>query len=103
LSEIQRNGIEVFVDCLSLHPGDEWKPKLETEIHERELFLLFWSIHAKTSAWVTWEWKTALRHKGISGIDPHPLDPVSQAEPPKELMSLNFGDPYVLVRKAYEK
>ena len=103
VSEIQRNGVDVFLDCLSLHPGEEWKPKLEFEIEERELFLLFWSIYAKQSEWVTWEWRTALREKGISGIDPHPLDPVSEVEPPEELKALHFGDPYMLVRKAFEQ
>lgn len=103
VSEIQRNGVDVFLDCLSLHPGDEWKQALEIEIEERELFLLFWSIHAKQSEWVTWEWQTALKYKGLSGIDPHPLDPVLAAEPPEELKALHFGDPYMLARKVYEQ
>ena len=102
LAEIRRNGMDVFLDCLSLHPGEEWKPALEAEILQRELFLLFWSAHAKRSEWVAWEWRTALRHKGLPGIEPHPLDPVFEAEPPEELKALHFGDPYMLVRKAYE-
>jgi hypothetical protein len=101
VSEIQRNGVDVFLDCLSLNPGEEWKPRLEEEIRTRDLFILFWSVHAKNSVWVTWEWKTALNHRGVSGIDPHPLDPVSLAQPPEELGSLHFGDPHMLARKAY--
>lgn len=103
VSEIKRNGVEVFLDCLSLHPGEEWKPRLEKEIIERELFLLFWSTYAKQSEWVTWEWRTALKHKGLSGIDAHALDPVFEAEPPEELKGLHFGDPHMLMRKAYEQ
>lgn len=102
LSEIERNGIKVFLDCLSLHPGEEWKPRLEREIKNRELFLLFWSTYASQSEWVTWEWKTALREKGLSAIDPHPLAPEFEAPPPAELKSLHFNDRYMLVRKAYE-
>jgi hypothetical protein len=102
LAEVRRSGLDVFVDCLSLHPGEEWKPRLEQEIKSNDLFLLFWSAHAKQSEWVRWEWQTALRHKGLSRIDPHPLDPVFHAEPPEELKALHFGDPYMLVRKAYE-
>jgi hypothetical protein len=30
------------------------------------------------------------------------LEPVFEAEPPEELRSLRFGDPYMLARKAYE-
>ncbi|HEX8146163.1 MAG TPA: toll/interleukin-1 receptor domain-containing protein [Pyrinomonadaceae bacterium] len=103
VSEVRRNGVDIFLDCLSLHPGDKWKPRLEQEIKRRELFLLFWSIHAKESEWVTWEWHVALKHKGLSGIDPHPLDPTFEAEPPEELRELHFGDPFMLVRKAFEK
>jgi len=102
IAEIKKNGIDVFLDCLSLHPGEEWKPRLESEIKNRELFLLFWSANAKASEYVTWEWKTALSAKGIGFIDPHPLEPVSEAEPPDELKSLHFGDPHMLIRKAYD-
>ena len=103
VSEVRRNGVDIFLDCLSLHPGDEWKPVLEREIKNRDLFLLFWSAHAKRSEWVTWEWNIALKHKGLSGIDPHPLDPTFEAEPPPELSELHFGDPYMLARRVFEK
>lgn len=102
ISEIRRNGVDVFLDCLSINPGEAWKPRLEREIRDRELFLLFWSANAKKSEWVKWEWQTALQQKGLSGIDPHPLDPVYEAEPPAELSELHFGDPYNLIREAYE-
>lgn len=101
VAEIQRNGVEVFLDCLSLHPGEEWKPRLELEIQNREVFLLFWSTHARASSWVQWELRTALAYKGVEGIDPHPLDPVAVAEPPEELKPLHFGDPHMLLRSAY--
>jgi TIR domain len=103
LSEIRRSGVDVFLDCLCLHPGEQWKRVLESEIVQRDLFLLFWSRHAKRSQWVTWEWQTALRLKGLLGIEPHPLEPVFEAEPPEELKALHFGDPYMLARKAYER
>ena len=103
IAEIQRIGVDVFLDCLSLHPGERWKPILEKEIKDRELFLLFWSKNAQKSRWVTWEWRTALKTKGLSGIDPHPLDPVTDAAPPRELSDLHFGDQYMLIRKALDK
>jgi hypothetical protein len=102
VSEIRKNGVDIFMDCLSLNPGEEWKPRLEKEIIGRKLFYLFWSQKAKDSRWVDWEWRTALKHKGIAGIDPHPLDPVFMAEPPTELKSLHFDDHYNMVRKAHE-
>jgi tetratricopeptide (TPR) repeat protein len=103
LAEIRKSGLDIFDQCLALHPGEMWKPRLEQEIKSRDIFLLFWSANAKKSKWVQWEWKTALKERGISGIEPHPLDPISEAKPPRALKDLHFGDPYMLVRKAYEK
>lgn len=100
VSEIRRVGIDIYIDCLSMHPGDEWKSTLKEEIKNRESFLLFWSSYAKQSQMVSWEWRTALAYKGINGIEPHPLCPVSEAQPPEELKELHFGDVYMLAREA---
>jgi hypothetical protein len=91
-------GLDVFMDCLSLKPGEPWKKVLRTEIQRRDVFLLFWSCRARDSQWVEWEWRTALRLKRRGAIQPHPLEPVSVAPPPKELAMLHFGDAYVLAR-----
>lgn len=93
-------GLDVFLDCLALHPGEKWKPRLAEEIIKRDLFLLFWSEHAKESGWVTWEWRTALDEKGSEAMQIHPLQP--DVEPPKELKELHFGDVYMWVRKNSE-
>lgn len=65
-------GIDVFLDCLSIRPGEEWKSKLKSEIHERDIFWLFWSRSAMASEWVDWEWRTALAEKSLAEIQPHP-------------------------------
>ena len=88
-----------LLDCLSLRPGDEFKKTLRSEIQQREIFLLFWSRHAQASKWVEWEWRTALRFKKREAIQPHPLDSVTIAPPPKELAMLHFGDPYMMMRR----
>ena len=93
-------GLDVFLDCLSLHPGEQWKPRLSEEISGRDLFLLFWSANARESPWVTWEWQTALARKGIEGIQVHPLQTVAEAPPPEELKALHFGDVHMIVREA---
>jgi hypothetical protein len=95
-------GTDIFVDCLSLHPSEKWKIKLEKEIIARELFLLFWSRNAKKSKYVTWEWKTALDNKGINAIQIQPLESEIEAPPPEELASLHFGDPCMILRTTYE-
>jgi hypothetical protein len=83
--------IDVFVDCLSLRPGEEWKTVLAREINKREIFWLFWSREAIASKFVEWEWRTAYAQKGKNGIQPHPLEPTNLAPPPKELEDLQFG------------
>jgi hypothetical protein len=84
-------GMDVFVDCLSLHPGQRWRRELEKEIARRDVFWLFWSRHASESEYVAWEWQTALRQKSLGGILPHPLEPADLAPPPPELAELHFG------------
>src|SRR5205085_1778920 len=80
--------IDVFVDCLSLRPGEEWKPQLHEEMHKRDIFWLFWSRSAMASEFVEWEWHTAYAKKGKKFIQPHPLEPTDLAPPPKELKDL---------------
>lgn len=95
VAEITRDGgVDMFMDCLSLHPGEEWKPKLEDEILKREAFFLFWSINAKNSKWVEWEWRCAFYNKAGDAIEPHPLEgPDVATPPPPELAKFHFSDP----------
>ena len=93
-------GIDVFQDCLDLNPGEEWKLRLDNEIRERDLFLLFWSKAASESKWVNWELETALKEKGEQALQLHPLDP--GVKPPPGLEKLNIGSVAMWVRKGYE-
>jgi hypothetical protein len=86
--------IDVFLDSLSIRPGQLWKDLLECEIESRDIFWLFWSRRAMKSKWVGWEWRTALARKTINGIQPHPLEPADLAPAPKELAELQFGAMY---------
>jgi hypothetical protein len=104
VSEISLSaGIDIYQDCLDLRPGEQWKPALEREIQARQLFFLFWSAHAKASSWVEWEWRTALKEKGLDAIELRPLEPVDQAPPPAELSALHFNDPIMIVREYYAR
>ena len=86
--------VDVFLDCLSVRPGDEWRAALEREIRSRDVFWLFWSRHARGSSWVEWEWRQALASKTLANIQPHPLEPADRAPPPPELSALQFGAQY---------
>jgi hypothetical protein len=91
-------GLDVFLDCLSLRPGERWKLKITEEIRSRDQFLLFWSKAAADSQWVTWEWQTALNEKGIEDMQIHPLE--NNVAPPVELTDLHFSDVLVAIRGA---
>lgn len=91
-------GLDVFLDCLSLRPGERWKLKITEEIRSRDQFLLFWSKAAAGSKWVTWEWQTALNEKGIEDMQIHPLE--NNVAPPAELTDLHFSDVFVTIRGA---
>lgn len=93
-------GIDFFLDCLDLHPGEEWKPRLDNEIRQRDLFLLFWSKNASESKWVVWELETALKEKGEHALQLHPLDP--DVKPPAGLEKFHVSDVVMWVRKGYE-
>jgi hypothetical protein len=91
-------GMDIFLDCLSLHPGEHWEPRLEDEIRRRDLFLLFWSRPASESKWVEWEWRKALADGKKDYMEIHPLE--NGVKPPKELRYLHFADPAMAVRAA---
>lgn len=92
--------IDVWLDTLSLHPGDRWQKTIAEEIRARDVFLLFWSTSAAASRWVEWEWRAALRDKHEDALQIQPLEPVASAPPPPELAHLHFGDVLIDVRSA---
>lgn len=91
-------GMDIFLDCLSLHPGQYWQARLEDEIRHRDLFLLFWSRPASESKWVEWEWRRALDEGKKDSMEIHPLE--NGIKPPHELGDLHFADPAMAVRAA---
>lgn len=90
-------GLDIFLDCLSLHPGEQWKAALEREIPARDLFMLFWSTAAAESEWVEWEWRRALELKGLEAMQIHPLE--NGVRPPPELGELHFGSAAMYARR----
>jgi hypothetical protein len=96
--------LDIFFDVASLRSGEKWAPRLEQEIVAREVLYLFWSEHARKSEWVEREWRTALRHHGLTGIDPVPLVSPEEVPPAKELASeLHFNDWTLAYRRSRSK
>ena len=90
-------GIRYFQDVLSLEPGERWAQRLEAGIDDCDLFLLFWSSHAKQSEWVRKEVDYALQRKAGDDLLAPEIRPVLLlerpiAEPWQELAHLHFND-----------
>jgi hypothetical protein len=94
--------IDIFLDRLSLHSGDNWEKELKKHVPNKDIFYLFWSKSSSKSEWVEREWRLALEKRGLDYIDPIPIDEPESAPPPKELESLHFNDSYLVYIK-YER
>jgi tetratricopeptide (TPR) repeat protein len=85
--------LDIFLDFYSLRSGERWEQRLLEEIERRDTLYLFWSQAASRSLWVDREWRTALRLRGVAGIDPIPLASPEEVPPPNELAEhLHFND-----------
>ena len=87
--------LDIFLDVLTLRPGQDWKEKIQGRIRSSETFFLFWSRNAARSVEVEREWRLALAERGITYIDPVPLTNPQKAPPPPELSSLHCDDIYL--------
>ncbi|OQB87438.1 MAG: Chaperone protein DnaK [Planctomycetes bacterium ADurb.Bin126] len=93
--------LNVFYAEASLRSGDKWQDRLLEEIKARDVMYLFWSQAASRSRWVEWEWRTALRERGIQFIDPFPLVHPRDVPPPGELADqLHFNDWVLAFKRA---
>jgi len=96
-------GLQVFLDCISMRPNAKWRELLPEMVLESDQLLLFWSKAAMASAWVEKEWRIAFNHKGIDGIEIHPLCTYKEAKLPKELAYLVHGADPLMVIRAHEE
>lgn len=89
-------GLECFQDVIDLSPGERWERMLYRRIDDCDLFLLFWSTHAKNSEWVLKEACYALARQGGDDSAPPMITPVPLEQPvplpPPELKHLHFND-----------
>jgi hypothetical protein len=90
--------MEYFQDIMSLSPGDRWERRLYLEIENCDLFLLFWSSHARQSKWVIMEAEHALKCSSAASsqqaieIVPILLEGPPPPMPPDSLKEIHFND-----------
>jgi DNA-binding protein HU-beta len=104
---LKAGGVDFFQDFVKLEPGDKWVPELDREIERCDLFLLFWSSHAKASRWVTKELNHALARRKSSGdglpdIRPVMIGKPPPPSPPHSLKDIHFNDVLSYVLAAVE-
>jgi hypothetical protein len=95
--------LDIFQDCLDLAPNETFKPQLEVEIGKRDVFLLFWSRHARDSKWVLWEFETARVKRGMDAILPMPLEDPGVAPPPPGFEDKHFRDRFMIAGYGLKK
>jgi hypothetical protein len=82
-------GLQSLRDVHVLRSGEQWHPALLRHIEQADIFQLYWSNHAKHSAYVEQEWRHALTQGRPSFIRPlyweHPMP-----DPPPELAAIHF-------------
>ncbi|MDX2151757.1 MAG: toll/interleukin-1 receptor domain-containing protein [Bryobacteraceae bacterium] len=94
--------LDIFLDVTTLRSNDDWQQKLVEAIARADVFYLFWCSHAARSEWVNKEWQCALQSKGLSFINPVPLQPPDLAPPPAELKAhKHFNDPILAFVKQH--
>ncbi len=89
--------IGFFQDVLSLEPGERYERRLYEKIDEADLFMLFWSRHARASEWVAKEIAHARSSQqrtsdALPDIVPVVLDDPRDAPPPELLGDRHFND-----------
>jgi hypothetical protein len=103
-------GAEPFMDVVSMRAGEGWEHRLEKEIERHDLFVLFWSRHARASEWVMREAAFAMKcskrdpSNPRPQMHPHPLEPPDiGGDPPDFLRELHLNDPNVYISYHEEK
>lgn len=96
-------GLDIFQDCLDLHPNAAFQPQLAEQIACRDVFLLFWSRRAAASQWVAWEIDTARHAKPAEAIVPMPLEDPAIARPPDWLSAEHLRDRFLLAGYALQR
>jgi hypothetical protein len=100
---MEKLGINVFVDVRNLKSNDAYPAYLLRQIESSDVLYLFWSRHAKESAWVEREWRHGLQMKGVHFIDPVPLTDPRKVQPPAELAGHKHFNDWTLAYIEYEK
>jgi hypothetical protein len=95
--------LDIFQDCLDLHPNEAFKPQLANRIRSSDVFMLFWSRNAAASPWVHWEYDTARQAKGLAAVIPMPLENPKIAPPPPEFDDAHMRDRFMVARYALAK
>lgn len=97
--QFAKHNLDIFLDVEALRVGEEFEPRLYTEILQRDLFCLFWSPSAARSPWVRRELSFALAHKPENTVQCIPLQDPDDFPLPEELRHRHFRYPLMKYMK----
>ncbi|MCH9669929.1 MAG: toll/interleukin-1 receptor domain-containing protein [Gammaproteobacteria bacterium] len=87
-------GLQVNTQGASRQDWSAWRRRMEHDVARDDAFYLFWSKRSAHSLRLTKEWEYALGRRGLSFIDPVPLDDPALVRPPPVLRSLRFDEAF---------
>jgi hypothetical protein len=90
-SQLQQQGIEVWLDQDDIRAGDSWRESIDEGISSSDAVIVVLSPRSSTSSYVTYEWAYALG-KGAKVI-PVQIEPTEVHERVETLQYLDFTDP----------
>jgi TIR domain len=80
---------KVFLDEMSIGPGDKWEAVLLDALSEARIVVVLWCSHAQRSPWVSREWELAAKLK--KSIIPVLLDGTSLPQELGKFQAINFS------------
>lgn len=88
--DLQRDGIDAFVDFACIKPGDPLLMRINEGLEWCDTQILLWSEHAAKSRWISVEWQTAFKLQ--RRIIPILLDDTELPSILSCLLYLSFGN-----------
>jgi hypothetical protein len=89
--KLESRGYRVFFDQQSIEPGSNWKQRLCTAIRQSRAMILCWSVEAKASEYIQFEFNQALGLKKT--VIPWMLDATRLPEMHRDLQGIHDPDP----------
>jgi hypothetical protein len=94
VENLRSRGYKVFFDQESIDPGSNWKQRLRTAIRQSRAMILCWSVEAKASEYIQFEFNQALGLKKT--VIPWLMDAAPLSDMHRDLQGIVDPDPAIV-------